>query len=78
MEWHRDKKDRNKTDFELESYEYNTSCVDGIESFVKRCMDHRDVKFNLDDDVAVIVNSCDGAVQPATRHCDRTMLAQST
>ena len=42
-----------------------------------RDREKRDGNHDSDDDIVVIVKSCDGAVHPVTRCCNRTILTQS-
>ena len=48
-----------------------------MESYANRDLVNHNMNHKLDNGTIAIVNSCDGAVHPVTRCCDRSMMTQS-
>ena len=69
-------KDGNEMSVELENFGCRLSWIKGIKSFAERDRENHNVICTSDDYIIVIVKSCDGAIHPVTRCCDRTMFTQ--
>ena len=53
------------------------SHIDQVESCANRDLINHNIDCKVGNGIVAIVNSCDGAVHPVTRHCNRTILTQS-
>ena len=62
---------------EEENFGHRMDFVDSMKSCVDRNRSKFGIMYNGNEEIACVVNSCDGAIHPVTKFCDRTILTQS-
>ena len=79
VKWMEKKTNQNGSTYEEEEENFGARLdfIDSIKSYVDRDRSKFGIMYNNNDEIVCIVNSCDGAIHPVTKFCDRTILTQS-